>query len=235
MTDNALQSFPNADDMVRALSDEIVSRLSGSVASRGVASLAVSGGTTPGILFDALSMRTAPWDKAFVTLSDERWIAPDQDGSNEKLVRTRLLRNLASDAKLVPLKTADTSPAAAEAKVDAAISAMPRPFDVMLLGMGDDGHTASLYPHSAGLDAALDRARPNLVQAIHADTAAATGERMTFTLRAILDSKLIVILVRGEEKLATYRKAVSGTDIHEMPVRAVLKQTQIPVQVYWSP
>ena len=83
MTDNALQSFPNADEMVRALSDEIVSRLSGSVASRGVASLAVSGGTTPGILFDALSMRTAPWDKVSVTLSDERWIAPDQDGSNE--------------------------------------------------------------------------------------------------------------------------------------------------------
>ena len=105
----------------------------------------------------------------------------------------------------------------------------------MLLGMGDDGHTASLYPHSAGLDAALDLTRPNLVQAIHADSAAATGERMTFTLRAILDSKLIVILIRGEEKLATYRKAVSGTDIHEMPVRAVLNQTQTPVHVYWSP
>jgi 6-phosphogluconolactonase len=235
MTDNTLQSFPNADDMVRALSDEIISRLTESVSSRDVASLAVSGGTTPSILFDALSARNAPWDKVSVTLSDERWIAPDQDGSNEKLVRTRLLRNLASDAKLVPLKTADTSPAAAEAKVDAAISAMSRPFDVMLLGMGDDGHTASLYPHSAGLDAALDRARPNLVQAIHADSAAATGERMTFTLRAILDSKLIVILIRGQEKLATYRKAVSGTDIHEMPVRAVLNQTQTPVQVYWSP
>jgi len=235
MTDSILHSFPNANDLVRALSDEIVSRVTGSVSSRGVASLAVSGGTTPGVLFDALSMRTAPWEKISVTLSDERWIAPDQDGSNEKLVRTRLLRNAASDAKLVPLKTPDTSPAEAEAKVDASISAMPRPFDVMLLGMGDDGHTASLYPHSAGLDAALDLTRPNLVQAIHADSAAATGERMTFTLRAILGSKLIVILIRGDEKLATYRNAAAGTDIHEMPVRAVLNQTGTPVWVYWSP
>lgn len=235
MTDSILHRFLNADEMVRALSEEIVSRLTASVSSRGVASLAVSGGTTPGVLFDALSTRNAPWDKVSMTLSDERWIAPDQDGSNEKLVRTRLLRNAASDAKLVPLKTADASPTAAEAKVDAAIAAMPRPFDVMLLGMGDDGHTASLYPHSAGLDAALDLTRPNLVQAIHADSAAATGERMTFTLRAILDSKLIVILIRGEEKLATYRKAANGTDIHEMPVRAVLNQTGTPVWVYWLP
>jgi len=235
MTDDTLLRFPNADDMVRALSDETVSRLTASVSSRGAASLAVSGGTTPGILFDALSMRSAPWDKVSVTLSDERWIAPDRDGSNEKLVRTRLLRNAASAATLVPLKTPDASPAAAEAKVDATISAMPRPFDVMLLGMGDDGHTASLFPHSAGLDAALDLAKPNLVQAIHADTAVATGERMTFTLRAILGSKLIVILIRGDEKLATYRKAAAGTDIHEMPVRAVLNQTQAPVRVYWSP
>jgi len=235
MTDGILHSFPNANDMVRALSDEIVSRLIESVSSRGVASLAASGGTTPGILFDALSARSAPWNKVSVTLADERWIAPDQDGSNEKLVRTRLLRNAASDAKLIPLKTPDASPDAAEAKVDGAISAMPRPFDVMLLGMGDDGHTASLYPRSAGLDAALDLAKPNLVQAIHADSAVATGERMTFTLRAILDSKLIVILIRGEEKLATYRKAVAGMDIHEMPIRAVLNQARAPARVYWSP
>lgn len=235
MTDNTLHSFPNADDMVRALSDEIMSRLTESVSSRGVASFAVSGGTTPGVLFDALSVRNAPWDKVSVTLSDERWIAPDQDGSNEKLVRTRLLRNAACDAKLVPLKTSDASPAAAEANVDAAVAAMPRPFDVVLLGMGDDGHTASLYPHASGLDAALDLARPHLVQAIHADSAVATGERMTFTLRAILGSRLIVILIRGEAKLAVYRKAAAGTDIHDMPVRAVLHQTQTPVRVYWSP
>ena len=235
MTDDILRGFPNADDMVRAMSDEIVSRLTGSVSSRGAASLVVSGGTTPGILFDALSVRNAPWDRVSVTLSDERWIPPDQDGSNEKLVRTRLLRNAARDATLVPLKTQDASPATAEAKVAAAVAAMPRPFDVMLLGMGDDGHTASLFPHSAGLDAALDRARPNLVQAVHADSAVATGERMTLTLRAILGSKLIVILIRGEQKLATYRKAAAGTDIHEMPVRAVLNQTETPVRVTWSP
>jgi 6-phosphogluconolactonase len=227
--------FQNAETMIRALADEIVSRLYEGVASRGAASLVVSGGTTPGALFDELSARAAPWDRVWITLADERWIAPDQDGSNEKLVRTRLLTGMAAGANLVALKTADASPKAAEARVNALVAAIPQPFDFMLLGMGDDGHTASLFPHAAGLETALDTKRPNLVQAIHADAAAATGERLSLTLRAILDSRLIAILIRGDAKLAAYRKAAAGTDVLEAPVRALLNQSETPVRVYWSP
>jgi 6-phosphogluconolactonase len=230
-----LRCFPNPDEMVGALADEIVSRLRAAVSARGSASLVVSGGSTPGALFDSLSARRAPWERVWITLSDERWIAPDQDGSNEKLVRTRLLTGMAAPAGLVPLKTADASPEAAEARVDAAVAAMPRPFDIVLLGMGDDGHTASLFPHATGLEAALDTARPELVRAIHASDAAATGERMSLTLRALLGSRLIVLLIRGEAKLTAYRKASTGTDVLEAPVRAVLHQTRTPVQVFWSP
>jgi 6-phosphogluconolactonase len=230
-----LQAFPNPDEMVGALAAEIVSCLCAGVAARDAASLVVSGGSTPGALFDSLSALRAPWEKVWITLSDERWIAPDLDGSNEKLVRTRLLRERAASAKLVPLKTADASPQAAETKVDAALAVMPRPFDIMLLGMGEDGHTASLFPHAAGLETAMDTARPELVRAIHADEAAATGERLSLTLRAILDSRMIVLLIRGDAKLAAYRRAQACTDVLEAPVRAVLHQTQTPVQVFWSP
>jgi 6-phosphogluconolactonase len=235
--DDRFHAFLNADDMTRALADEIVTRVDAGVTSRGAASLVVSGGTTPAPLFDLLSTRAAPWDKAWITLSDERWIAPDQDGSNEKLVRTRLLRDAAAGAKLVPLKTTDPSPRAAEAKVDAAIAAMPRPFDIVLLGMGDDGHTASLFPHATGLAVALDTTRRELVRAIHTDEAAAvaTGERLTLTLRAILESRLVVVLIRGTAKREAYQSAAAGSNVLDAPVRAVLQQTRVPVQVCWAP
>jgi 6-phosphogluconolactonase len=230
-----LRQFPDAKTMVSALADEIVARLKNGVAQRGKASMAVSGGTTPGILFDVLNQRDAPWDKIWITLSDERWIAPDQDGSNEHLARTRLLRGKAAAAHFVGLKTDDATPDAGAARANVAIAALPRPFDVMLLGMGDDGHTASLYPNAPELKAALDTSAPALVHAVHAQNAAATGDRMTLTLRALLDSRWIALLVKGDAKMKTYRAAESGDAVAQMPVRAILDQTAVPVDVFWSP
>jgi 6-phosphogluconolactonase len=234
-TDRLLRRFANGDEMIDALAAEIVTLLREDIATRGTASLVASGGTTPGVLFDALANRDLPWDKVWVTLSDERWISPTEDGSNEKLVRTRLLRGKATSAHLVPLMTGDASPNDAEKKVSAAIAAMPRPFTVTLLGMGDDGHTASLFPHARGLEIALDQSDPALARAVHTHDVALTGERMSLTLRAILGSKLIVILIKGKAKLDTYNSAVSGTDIAAAPVRAVLQQSKTPVQVFWAP
>jgi 6-phosphogluconolactonase len=235
MADDKLRRFDTAEDMFRTLADEIVARLKQGVTERGTASLVCSGGTTPGALYDILSKRDAPWNKVVVTLSDERWVAPSEDGSNEKLVRTRLLVGKAAAARIVPMKTDDASPDDAEAKVGAAIAAIPRPFDVTLLGMGDDGHTASLYPHSQGLEKSLDVTDPALVRGVHTDHAVKTGERMTLTLRALLDSKWIVLLLKGEDKLRTYSEAAAGTDVQEMPVRVLLNQNKVPVQVFWAP
>lgn len=233
--DQALRGFASEPEMFQALANEIVTRLSAGVAAHGAASLVCSGGTTPGALYDVLSASDAPWDKVSVTLSDERWVPPSSDASNEKLVRTRLLKNRAASAKLVPMKTAAADPHTAEESVSRAIAAMPRPFDVTLLGMGNDGHTASMFPGSDGLEKALDTSSPLLVRAIRPVNFAETGERMSLTLRAILDSRLIVILVKGEAKLDTYRAALTGPNIREMPVRAVLQQSKTPVQVYWAP
>ncbi|HWA30906.1 MAG TPA: 6-phosphogluconolactonase, partial [Rhizomicrobium sp.] len=198
-----LRSFADVRTMVASLADDIVARLTSAVERDGRASLVVSGGTTPGVLFDALSQRDAPWDKVWITLSDERWIAPSEDGSNEKLVRERLLKGKAASAHFVAMKTEDGTPDAAQEKIGVAIAAMPRPFAVTILGMGDDGHTASLYPKAPELKAALDIAAPALVHAVHAQNAAATGDRITLSLRAILDSRWIVLLIRGEEKMKT--------------------------------
>lgn len=234
-TDTLLRRFAAAEEMTRALADEIAARLRDDISARGKASLVVSGGTTPGPLFDRLADCDLAWDKVWVTLSDERWVARTQDGSNEKLVRTRLLRGKAARAQLVPMMTNDPSPNDAEAQVNAAIARMPRPFTVTLLGMGEDGHTASLFPHAHGLDIALDVGNPALARAVHTHDVALTGERMSLTLRAILDSRWIVILVKGRAKLDAYDYVMSGTDVAAAPVRAVLQQAKKPVQVYWAP
>jgi 6-phosphogluconolactonase len=230
-----LRSFRNVDDLHAVLAADIGERLTDGVTRHGRASLVLSGGTTPGALYDVLSKREAPWQDVAVTLSDERWTDPRSERSNENLVRTRLLVANAAAARLVPLKTPHARAKDGEAAAGAAIAAMPRPFDAVLLGMGTDGHTASLIPGAPSLSRALDRADPALVRAIDPPEASGMGERLTLTLRAILDARWIALLIRGEDKLAAYKRALAGRDVLEAPVRAVLQQSDIPISVFWSP
>jgi 6-phosphogluconolactonase len=209
--------------MHEALAGEIVARLG--------TSLVVSGGTTPATLFDVLARRAAPWSGVTVTLADERWVDPASPRSNEHLVRTRLLTAAAAVARFVPLKTADLRARDAEGAVNAAIAAIARPFDVVLLGMGDDGHTASLIPNAEGLARALDTSDPALARAV---APPGLEERMTLTLRALLETRWIAILIQGAAKRAAYEKAMAGRDVAQAPVRAVLHQDAVPVAVFWT-
>jgi 6-phosphogluconolactonase len=226
--------FRHAEDMYASLAGEIVSRLAAGVARRGQASFVASGGTTSAGLYDALATRDAPWRDVWVTLSDERWTDPRAEYSNERRVRTRLLTGKAAAARLVPLKTAHAHASEAEAEAGAAVAAMPRPFEVVLLGMGTDLHIASLIPGADSLASALDRNDPAFVRALTPPDLATTGERMTLTLRTILDAHWIVLLIRGEAKLAAYKRALPGHDALAAPAGAVLQQSVVPVSVYWS-
>jgi 6-phosphogluconolactonase len=231
----AFREFENADAMFGALAEKIAASLSATIARAGKAGLVVSGGTTPGHLYDILANKSAPWDRVAVTMSDERWVELTSDRSNEKLVRSRLLVGNAAAARLVPFKTAALHARDAEKAVHDAVTAMPRPFDLMLLGMGTDGHTASLIPGSEGLARALDTADPMYARAVNPPKLTEMGERMTLTLRAILDSRRIVILIKGEAKSAAYKDVLGGDDVLAAPVRAVLRQAATPVEVFWSP
>jgi 6-phosphogluconolactonase len=229
-----VQSFATLDDLIDRLAIDIARRLTEAVNLRGAASLVVPGGSTPGRLFDALSGQDAPWDKVQVTGTDERWLPHGDPDTHETLVRTRLLTGRAADAIYVPLKTASPTPAGAEPAVEAAVARMPRPFDVTLIGMGDDGHFASLFPHAAGLDGALDPQGPLLVASFHVPTAAGSPDRMSLSLSALLDSRFLGVLIAGAAKLETLERAEAGDDVQEMPVRALLRQDRTPVTVFWS-
>lgn len=225
-------AYASAAELFQALSDHIVAHLSEAVAVRGEASLVVPGGTTPSTLFDILCKREAPWPRITVTLSDERWVDPDSEESNERMVRHRLLREQVSLAQFVPWKTPDAHAREAEPAVNANLERIARPFDLVILGMGTDGHTASLIPDAECLPRALDTQSPRLVSAIPSSR---LGERMTLTLRAILNARSIALLIRGEEKKAAFEAAGAGADILEMPIRGVLHQAQVPIAVWWSP
>jgi 6-phosphogluconolactonase len=225
--------FPNTTALMQALASDIVTSLqSGLAGGRGV-SLVVPGGHTPTPLFDRLSEADLDWPSVWVTLTDERWVDTHSSASNERLVRDHLLRQAAAHANFVGLKNAQSDPHAAAPASWSAVAQLPRPFDFVLLGMGDDGHMASLFPDSPGLAAAMDlTAAPGCVGMT---APSAPRARMSLNLRALLDSRRIALLIVGAAKWAMYERARARGPAVDMPVRALLAQQNVPLSIYWAP
>ncbi|WEZ84373.1 6-phosphogluconolactonase [Rhizobium sp. 32-5/1] len=225
--------FDNGPALALGLAGAVSAALSAAIKARGTASIAVSGGSTPKAFFKALSQAKIDWDKVCVTLVDERFVEPDSDRSNEKLVRDNLLIDGASGAKFEPLyyPTAMAEEAAATATKQTA--AIGSPFDVAILGMGTDGHTASFFPGGSRLSEALDGATPRGVMTMEADGA---GEpRLTFTFSSLQDAGLLVLHIEGSGKKDVLAKAQEDGGEAEMPIRAMLRRAASPLQIYWAP
>jgi len=231
----SLHRCDSFDALVADLAPLVVRRLTEVAIAHGAAVLVCAGGTTPGELYAEMSVISAPWNRITVTASDERWVPPTGEASNEHLVRTTLLKGPAAAAAYVPLRTEDPTPEEGVFAVETAVAALPRPFAVTLIGMGTDLHIASLCPGAEGLEEAMDVTRPDLVHAIRAKSGVGSNVRMTLTLRALLESEAIFLVIRGEAKLQAYQAALAGEDVMAAPVRGVLQQAITPVHVYWSP
>ncbi|WP_205438326.1 6-phosphogluconolactonase [Edwardsiella tarda] len=214
------------------LADDIAACLRQGIAARGQASLVVSGGRTPLGLFACLSQQALDWSRVTITLADERWVAPQDEASNERLVREHLLQGAASAARFIGLKNDAATPFVGAAASEAALAALPRPFDVVILGMGDDGHTASLFPGAENLFPALAMDSGRVCMGMTPLTAPL--DRITLTLPALLDSRQIYLHLVGDTKRQVYLQAVGGVEVNEMPIRAVLQQSRTPVDVYWT-
>jgi 6-phosphogluconolactonase len=225
--------FADADALAHALARAVAGDLVRAIAARGTALLAVSGGRTPLKFFRTLAQQALAWDKVTVTLVDERWVPPEHERSNARLVQANLLQGVAAAARFVPLfEAAFADPEQALSVVVARIVMLDLPFDALVLGMGEDGHTASFFPGGDNLARATDPATPDFVLPMRAPDA---GEpRITLTLPPIVDSRNLYLHIEGGHKRrvlwdAEHADAADRT----LPVSNVLRNARAPLQVYW--
>ncbi len=214
--------YADREMMMMALANIIASELGAALRQHGRASLSVPGGTTPGPVFDLLSATNLDWENVAVFLNDERWVDEDSPRSNTRLLRQHLLQNHAAAAQLIPLYAPSETPEGAMDALSAGLT--PHlPISVLLLGMGADMHTASLFPGADRLAEALADDAPNLLP-MRADGA---GEpRITLTAPVLRDAMNIHILITGAEKRAALSQAAKLSDT-EAPVRVVLANATI--------
>lgn len=226
-------NFNSPTVLAGALADRVASELVLAIGERGHATLAVSGGRTPQLFFNCLSRADIPWDKVTITLVDERFVPVNDERSNEHLVRTHLLQNNAAKARFVGLYMKTITAELAAFSAASRVGGLKLPLDVVVLGMGNDGHTASLLPGGDRLKQAIDPACRAMVLPIHAK--GVPEARLTMTLPVIINARFIALQIEGLAKLTTYEIAVQNGAETEMPLRAVLKHASHPVQVYWAP
>jgi len=226
-----LKEFENTSALDIALADEVSKRLKESIDLQGSASLVVSGGRTPLGFFHTLSQQDLDWSKVVVSLADERWVESDHKDSNEKLVRENLLINNASQAQFFALKNSAETAVDGCAELEESLAKMDA-FTVVILGMGDDGHTASLFPGAEALPTglALDSGR----SCIAVTPTEAPHERISMTLPRLLNTERLIVHISGQNKQKVLEQANAGDNVEELPIRAILQQTQVPATVFWA-
>ncbi len=218
-----LHRYANRTGACDALAGRVADDLQGALALAGTASLVVSGGTSPVEFFRALSQADLDWGRVTVVPSDERRVPADHADSNARMIRAELLRGRAGRADFVSL----LEPPAAIA--DRLVGLLP--FTAVVLGMGQDGHTASLFPTAPGIADALASDELCLPQ----EVPGLPAPRISLTPRALLKTDRLYLLLFGEDKKQVFEAALAGGPAEELPVRAVLHQNKVPVDAYWAP
>lgn len=220
----------SAEDLARRLALHVAEQLRQGIAARGHAVLAVSGGRSPIAMFQQLRQQPLDWARVHVLLVDERCVPHNHADSNTALVRQHLMQDAAAAASFTAFFDGRPDTAALGALVKSAnlrLAALPWPIDVAVLGMGEDGHTASLFPGAPGLDTALQSNGP----LAWVTPATAPHARLTLTLPALLASRELVLSIAGSSKLAVYQQALKKAN-PALPVSLVLHQHQTPVSVW---
>ncbi|MBW0146620.1 6-phosphogluconolactonase [Marinobacter arenosus] len=213
------------------LADAVAAFLKERLADAQRVSLVVSGGSTPLPFFRALSTKDLDWHRVDLLLADERWVPEDDPASNTRLVRENLLQDRAAGANFLSLKQPGATPLEGLEAVKAELSGLALPLDVLILGMGNDGHTASLFPDAPELPRAMSPDCPDLVAA--ATPPSQPQQRITLTWPTLRDARFTALHLKGADKLETLRRAMTAPeDVMSMPVRGFLKPG---LNVFWSP
>jgi 6-phosphogluconolactonase len=225
--------FADPAALAEALAVAVADDLRAALSARSAASLALSGGNTPKAFMRALARQTLDWSRVVVTLVDERWVPESSDRSNAALLRANLLQGPAAAARFVALYRDTPEPEQALARVESDLALLPSPFDALVLGLGNDGHTASFFPGGDHLQQAMD---PQTSARVLPMRAASAGEaRLTLTLPPLLGARRIYLHIEGAGKQEVLALAVSGDGPGAgFPIRTVLQHAVSPVQLYFA-
>jgi len=221
MNNMNITKFKNTEAMTGYLAGDIVEKLKNAIATKGQAVLLVSGGRSPIALFEQLSQTDIEWDKVIISLVDDRWVGPTHESSNENLVNQHLLVNKAAAARFIGL-VADGESVFDNIELSIAKISDIKEIDVMILGMGEDGHTASIFPCCGQLTDAMSK--DNQQRLIATQPTTAPFERVSFTLNEILAAKQVYLPLNGENKVRVFEQAQQLEDLAKMPISAVIKQ-----------
>jgi len=223
-------STNSSESLVVDLARNISEILDDAIKKNGCASLAVSGGSTPKPLFEELSLINLDWSRVDLTLVDDRWVDSDHKDSNELLVKTHFIKNKAAKVNFVPLKSDAQSAKEGVLMSEEVLKSITMPFDIIILGMGTDGHTASLFPCSDELSVGMDLNTMSHLVATTPKTA--SYERISLTAKSIFDAKKVILHINGSAKLHTLEEAMNLSDPSQMPIYAFLENG---LDIFWSP
>lgn len=223
--------FPTREEASRAAAEKIVDALGRRLDVQKHTAFVVSGGTTPRATFEQLAATELDWPRVNIVLSDERWVPADDPDSNERLVRDTLLTDRAAKARFLPVYERESSIDERCERLGELIHLHYLPFACALLGMGADGHFASLFADAGNLEDGLEL--DSTTMCVPVKTAASPHARVSLTLSALSRSDEIVLLFFGDEKRGVYEKALQSRN--HFPVSQLLLQKRAPVHAYWAP
>lgn len=232
MSEARFLEFESRSALDKQMAEDVAAVLQQAMESRGKASLVVSGGSTPKGFFQAMAHKAIDWSRLTITLADDRWVPPSHEDSNDRLVQENMLQGPARAAKFIPLVTDDAHPRDAVDRVCKSLADLGT-VDVMILGMGGDGHFASLFPDSDTLKPGLDLRSGNTLIAV--DPPVAPHARMSMTLPRIFDTRHLLLHLVGDDKRAIWNRACAEQDPESLPIAAVSASESPAAQVYWAP
>ena len=230
------RKFNDRAELIDGVYRVFIDSLRRALEQQSAATILLSGGSTPAPLYRQLSSADLDWTRVHVALVDERWVETGNPASNERLLKETVLVDRAAAANFTGMKNDHPGPFEGEADCNARYAALPSPYTICLLGMGPDGHTASLFPNAEGLGAALDSSQHcAAIRAIQSDVTGENIERMTMTPWSILQSRRLILLITGDDKWAVYQQARMGGASVDKPISQFIHQDSVPLEVYWAP
>lgn len=222
--------FESRDAAAYQLANDIVQVLERSIEHTSSANFMVSGGSSPLKVYEHLSKAGLDWSRVNIVLSDERCVKTSSDQSNAKMIGARLLQDKAAAATFYPLVNEHGKPLESD-KVDVIKNQFSVPFAVSLLGMGEDGHTASLFPDAVEIEEAI--IGDEFYYQLSPDHL--KQKRVSLSASVLVNSSRIILLIFGDRKKQLFEAASSPGDALDLPVRVILQQQGAPVDVYWAP